>query len=109
MPRQRLTFGTRLVMTSQILTPVARPLIGVAFMLGAMASLPLIDVFAKFLGQQDVPVLQIVWARLGFGAVLTLPFALVGNFVVRSIVPALSILPMTFVLAVKLPAPVVWS
>jgi drug/metabolite transporter (DMT)-like permease len=63
-------------MTSQILTPVARPLIGVAFMLGAMASLPLIDVFAKFLGQQDVPVLQIVWARLGFGAVLTLPFAL---------------------------------
>ncbi len=53
----------------------ARPLVGVALMLGAMASLPLIDVFAKFLGQQGVPVLQIVWARLAFGAVVTLPFA----------------------------------
>lgn len=52
-----------------------RPLVGIAFMLGAMASLPFIDVFAKFLGQQGVPVLQIVWARLAFGALVTLPFA----------------------------------
>lgn len=56
--------------------PPAAPLIGVAFMLGAMASLPFIDVFAKFLGQQGVPVLQIVWARLGVGALVALPFAL---------------------------------
>ena len=55
---------------------VPSPLIGVAFMLGAMASLPFIDVFAKFLGQQGVPVLQIVWARLSVGAVVALPFAL---------------------------------
>ena len=55
--------------------PPARPLIGVALMLGAMASLPFIDVFAKFLGQQGVPILQIVWARLAFGAAVTLPFA----------------------------------
>jgi drug/metabolite transporter (DMT)-like permease len=53
----------------------ARPLVGVALMLAAMASLPLIDVFAKLLGQQGVPILQIVWARLAFGAVVTLPLA----------------------------------
>jgi drug/metabolite transporter (DMT)-like permease len=33
-------------------------------------------VIAKYLGQQGVPVMQIVWARLFFGAVLTMPFAL---------------------------------
>ncbi|MDB5660595.1 MAG: hypothetical protein JWS10_3210 [Cypionkella sp.] len=57
----------------------AAPLIGVAFMLGAMASLPFIDVLAKFLGQQNVPVLQIVWARLTIGALVALPFALSHN------------------------------
>lgn len=56
--------------------PSPTPLIGVLFMLGAMASLPFIDVFAKFLGQQGVPVLQIVWARLSIGAFVALPFAL---------------------------------
>lgn len=50
-------------------------LIGIALMLGAMGSLPLIDVLAKFLGQMGIAVLQIVWARLFFGAVVTLPFA----------------------------------
>ncbi len=53
-----------------------RPLVGVAFMLGAMATLPFLDVLAKFLGQQGLPVLQIVWARLTLGAMMTLPFAL---------------------------------
>lgn len=53
-----------------------RPLLGVVFMLSAMASLPLIDVFAKFLGEQGIPVLQIVWARLSFGMLATLPLAL---------------------------------
>ncbi len=51
-------------------------LTGIFFMLGAMASLPFIDVFAKVLGQMGLPILQIVWARLTFGALLTLPFAL---------------------------------
>lgn len=50
-------------------------LTGVAFMLAAMAALPFIDVFAKFLGEQQVPILQIVWARLTFGALVTLPLA----------------------------------
>lgn len=50
-------------------------LVGIALMLGAMASLPLIDVLAKFLGQQGLPVVQIVWARLFFGAIVTLPLA----------------------------------
>lgn len=52
------------------------PLWGVALMLGAMAVLPGIDVIAKVLGREGVPVLQIVWARLALGALLTLPFAL---------------------------------
>lgn len=55
---------------------VKRPIIGVALMLGAMAVLPGIDVIAKILGQQGLPILQVVWARLALGAVLTLPFAL---------------------------------
>lgn len=51
-------------------------LTGIAFMLAAMASLPFIDVFAKLLGEDGVPVLQIVWARLAFGTLVTLPLAL---------------------------------
>ena len=53
-----------------------RPLIGVALMLMAMMLLPFLDVVAKFLGQQGMPVMQIVWARMAFGALLTLPFVL---------------------------------
>ena len=56
--------------------PAPRPLIGVALMLGAMASLPFIDVLAKFLGREGVPILLVVAARLIFGALVTLPFAL---------------------------------
>jgi drug/metabolite transporter (DMT)-like permease len=41
----------------------------------AMAVIPLIDVFAKFLGQQGFPIPQLVWARFFFGALFTLPFA----------------------------------
>lgn len=52
------------------------PLIGVGLMLLAMAVLPGIDVIAKYLGQHGMPVLQIVWARLTFGAIMTLPLAL---------------------------------
>lgn len=54
---------------------VKRPIIGVGLMLGAMAVLPGIDVIAKMLGEQGLPVLQIVWARLALGALMTLPFA----------------------------------
>ena len=63
-----------------------RPLLGIGLMLTAMAVLPFLDVVAKFLGQQGIPVMQIVWARLFFGAILTLPFAwkLAG---VRGLVP----------------------
>lgn len=53
-----------------------RPLVGIALMLTAMAVLPFLDVIAKQLGREGVPVLQIVWARLFFGAVMTMPFAL---------------------------------
>jgi drug/metabolite transporter (DMT)-like permease len=51
-------------------------LIGIAFMLGAMASLPFIDVFAKILGAGGIPIVQIAFARMAFGAVTSLPFAL---------------------------------
>ena len=53
-----------------------QPLKGVALILGAMAILPFLDVCAKFLGQQGVPVMQTVWARMAISALLTLPFAL---------------------------------
>ena len=52
------------------------PLVGVGLMLLAMAILPGIDVMAKHLGALGFPVIQIVWARLFFGALFTLPFAL---------------------------------
>lgn len=51
------------------------PLIGIGLMVLAMTIMPGIDVIAKFLGQQQLPILQIVWARLFFGGVLALPFA----------------------------------
>ncbi len=44
-------------------------------MILAMAVLPFIDVPAKFLGQQGMPILMIVWARAMFGALMSLPFA----------------------------------
>ncbi len=50
-------------------------LLGISFMLAAMAVLPGIDVIAKILGAEGIPILQIVWARVALGAVLTLPFA----------------------------------
>lgn len=53
-----------------------RPIIGVGLMLLAMMILPFLDVVAKTLGQQQMPVIQIVWARMAFGALLTLPFVL---------------------------------
>lgn len=45
-------------------------------MLAAMAILPVIDVFAKKLGQAGLPILIVVWARALFGGLMTLPFAL---------------------------------
>jgi len=57
-------------------TETPRPLVGIVLILSAMAILPGIDVIAKMLGQQGMPVTQIVWARMFFGAALTLPFAL---------------------------------
>jgi drug/metabolite transporter (DMT)-like permease len=47
-----------------------------AFMLVGMLTIPLVDVFAKFLGQQSVPILMMVWSRFFFGAIAALPFVL---------------------------------
>lgn len=49
---------------------------GIGLVLVAMAILPFIDVYAKYLGQQGIPVWQMVWGRFLFGALFTLPFAL---------------------------------
>jgi drug/metabolite transporter (DMT)-like permease len=48
----------------------------IALILMAMAILPLIDVCAKYLGQQGIPVFQMVWGRFFFGSAFTLLFAL---------------------------------
>ena len=50
-----------------------RPLLGIAFNVGAMLMFPFLDATAKHLGQQNVPVMQVVWARLFFGLLLTAP------------------------------------
>lgn len=60
-------------------------------MLAAMAIIPFLDVAAKFLGQQNVPVLQSVWARLFLGMILNLPFVLVGR-PLRSLVPDIPVM-----------------
>lgn len=49
---------------------------GIGLTLIAMALLPYLDVCAKFLGQQNLPILQVVWARVFFGALLSVCFAL---------------------------------
>lgn len=62
------------------------PLLAVGLMLGAMAVLPFMDVLAKKLGQTSVPIVQVVWARMLFGAVMALPFALHHN-AARGLIP----------------------
>jgi drug/metabolite transporter (DMT)-like permease len=48
-------------------------------MLAAMGIMPFLDVAAKFLGQQNMPVVQSVWARMFIGTLLTLPLVLKGR------------------------------
>nr|WP_298681779.1 DMT family transporter [uncultured Dongia sp.] len=66
--------------------PTQKPLIGIVLMLAAMGILPFLDVVAKTLGEQNVPIVEIVWARLFFGMLITLPVAwkIVG---VKGLVP----------------------
>ena len=52
-----------------------KPLLGIGLMLMAMAILPFMDVFAKYLGQAGVPILLVVWGRALFSAAVSLPFA----------------------------------
>jgi drug/metabolite transporter (DMT)-like permease len=67
------------------------PLVGIALMLSAMAILPFLDVAAKFLGRQNMPVPESVWARMFFGAILILPFVLKGR-PWRALVPDMPVL-----------------
>jgi drug/metabolite transporter (DMT)-like permease len=54
----------------------SKPLIGISLMVAAMLLMPFLDVVAKFLGQQNVPIVQIVWGRLMFGTLMTAPLVL---------------------------------
>lgn len=54
-------------------------LTGIGLMLGAMAILPFLDVTAKVLGHQGVPVIQTVWARLLLSTLISVPFLLRGR------------------------------
>ncbi|MFZ1469094.1 MAG: DMT family transporter [Paracoccaceae bacterium] len=56
-----------------------RPLVGIGLMVLAMAIMPFIDVLAKILGRDGLPILVVVWARAAFGAAMTLPFALMAQ------------------------------
>ncbi len=67
-----------------------RPVAGIALMLAAMAILPFLDVVAKILGEQGLPVMQVVWARMAFGCLLTLPFALLQGGL-SSLAPAMPV------------------
>jgi drug/metabolite transporter (DMT)-like permease len=59
---------------------------GIGITLVALALLPYLDVCAKFLGQQNLDVLQVVWARVFFGMLLSLPFAVKADGV-KAFVP----------------------
>jgi drug/metabolite transporter (DMT)-like permease len=48
-------------------------LLGIALMVSAMLIFPFLDVCAKFLGQWGIPVIEIVWARMFFGLLLSAP------------------------------------
>lgn len=54
---------------------LSRKTIGILFMLGAMIDLPFLDLFAKILGRDGMPIVQIVCARVAFGTLLAAPFA----------------------------------
>jgi drug/metabolite transporter (DMT)-like permease len=59
---------------------------GIFLMLGAMAILPVMDAIGKHLGQ-ILPVLVIVWARLIFATLFTLPAVLIRHGVAGAIRP----------------------
>lgn len=72
----------------------SRNMIGIAAMLGAMSVLPFIDMFAKILGSQGLPIVQIVAARVAIGALFTAPLAwrAAGPSMLRRANPGLHIL-----------------
>ena len=86
---------------SDTLKPDQNPLLGIALVLLTMAILPGIDVCAKFLGQQGVPVVQMVWARFFFGSLFTLPFALAvdGKNALRPVNPFFNALRAALLIA----------
>jgi drug/metabolite transporter (DMT)-like permease len=54
-----------------------KPMLGIALMVSAMLIFPFLDVCAKFLGEWGIPVIEIVWARLFFGLILSAPILVI--------------------------------
>jgi drug/metabolite transporter (DMT)-like permease len=63
-----------------------RPLLGITLNLAAVSVFPFLDTVAKVLGQQGIPVFEIVWARLFFGLLLTTPL-LIANEGTSALIP----------------------
>ena len=63
-----------------------RTMLGIALMISAMLIFPFLDVCAKFLGEWGIPVIEIVWARLFFGMLITAPI-LVAQEGIQSLLP----------------------
>lgn len=63
-----------------------RTMLGIALMISAMLIFPFLDVCAKFLGEWGIPVIEIVWARLFFGMLITAPI-LVAQEGIESLKP----------------------
>jgi drug/metabolite transporter (DMT)-like permease len=63
-----------------------RPLLGIALNLAAVSVFPFLDTVAKILGQQAIPVFEIVWARQFFGLLLLTPL-LIANEGPQALIP----------------------
>lgn len=76
-----------------------KPLWGIVLMISAMLVFPFLDVVAKFLGNDGVPVVEIVWARLTIGMLIIAPLLYsregLQSFVPRD--PKLNILRAIFI------------
>jgi drug/metabolite transporter (DMT)-like permease len=77
-----------------------KPLLGIALNLAAVSVFPFLDTVAKILGQQAIPVFEIVWARQLFGLLLLTPLLIAteGTATLIPKSPKLNILRAVFIM-----------
>jgi drug/metabolite transporter (DMT)-like permease len=63
-----------------------KSLLGIVLMVGAMLLFPFLDAVAKHLGNEGIPVVEIVWARLTIGMIITAPL-LIASEGVQALTP----------------------